>query len=173
MDRSTTIQETDRLIIRRLSMADAEFILRLVNEPSWLNFIGDKGVRTIADAQGYLVNGPLEMYDCLGFGLYAVESKEEGQAIGICGLIKRDFLEDADVGFAFFPEYWGQGYAYESAAAVMDHGKKVLGLKRILAITTSDNHRSEKLLKKLGFRYERMTRHPGEEKEVRLFAIEF
>src|SRR6185503_18613176 len=131
--------ETTRLTIRRLSADDAEFILKLLNEPSWLRFIGDKGVRTVEDARAYILNGPVEMYSRLGFGLYLVELKEEGISIGMCGLIKRDALEDVDIGFAFLPEYWGKGYAYEAAAAVMSYARSALGLKRVVAITSVDN----------------------------------
>jgi RimJ/RimL family protein N-acetyltransferase len=166
------VLETDRLILRWLSTGDAEFILGLLNEPSWLRFIGDRGVRTIEDAHDYILKGPVEMYARLGFGLYAVELKEGGSPIGICGLIKRDFLDDVDVGFAFLPQYWAKGYAYESASAVMAYGKDVLGLKRIVAITSSDNHRSAKLLEKLGLRFEQMVKYPNEDQEVRLFAID-
>ena len=166
------VLETDRLILRWLSTDDAEFILTILNEPSWLRYIGDRGVRTIEDARDYILKGPVEMYARLGFGFYMVELKEGGIPIGLCGLIKRDFLDDADIGFAFLPKYWAQGYAYESASAVIEYGKAVLGLKRIVAITSSDNHRSGRLLEKLGLRYERMVKFPGEEREVRLFAID-
>jgi RimJ/RimL family protein N-acetyltransferase len=154
-----------------MSTEDAEFILGLLNEPSWVRFIGDKGVRTLEDARDYILKGPVEMYARLGFGLYIVELKEGSTPIGICGLIKRDFLDDVDIGFAFLPNYWGKGYAYESASAVMAYGNGVLGLKRIVAITNSDNHSSARLLEKLGLRFEQMVRFPGEEQEVRLFAI--
>jgi RimJ/RimL family protein N-acetyltransferase len=166
------VLETDRLVLRWMSTDDAEFMLGLLNEPSWLRFIGDRGVRTVDEARDYIVNGPVEMYHRLGFGLYIVELKGQGQAIGICGLVKRDYLDDVDVGFAFLPKYWGAGYAYESAAAVMAYGKEVLNLKRIVGITAGDNHRSAKLLEKLGLRYQRMVRYPDEDREVRLFAID-
>jgi RimJ/RimL family protein N-acetyltransferase len=164
--------ETDRLIIRWLSTDDAEFILGLLNDPSWLHFIGDRGVRTIQDAGIYILRGPVEMYARLGFGLYMVELKEGGTPIGVCGLIKRDFLDDVDIGFGFMPEYRAKGYAYESASAVIAYGKGVLGLKRVVAITSSDNRRSARLLEKLGLVFERMVKFPGEDEEVRLFAIE-
>jgi RimJ/RimL family protein N-acetyltransferase len=166
------VLETDRLILRWMSTDDAEFILGLLNEPSWLHFIGDRGVRTIEDARDYILKGPVEMYARLGFGLYVVEMKEGGIPIGICGLVKRDFLDDVDVGFAFLPKYWRQGYAYESASAVMAYGQGVLGLKRIVAITASDNHSSARLLEKLGLRFERMVRYPDDGQDVRLFAID-
>ncbi len=164
------ILETDRLILRRLSVEDNEFILELVNDPSWLRFIGDRGVHTLEDARDYILKGPVAMYARLGFGLYLVERKSDGIPLGICGLIKRDALEDVDLGFAFLPEYRAQGYANESAAAVLAYGKSVFGLKRIVAITSPDNDRSAELLEKLGFTYEKMIQLPDDDSEVKLFA---
>ncbi|MDM5360740.1 GNAT family N-acetyltransferase [Peribacillus sp. RS7] len=166
------VLETNRLILRWISPDDAEFILELLNEPSWIQFIGDKGVRTLEDARNYILKGPIEMYNRLGFGLYLTELKEEGIPIGICGLIKRDTLEDVDIGFAFLPRFWAKGYAYESASAVMAHGKNVLGINRIVAITSPNNHSSAKLLEKLGLQFERMVKFPNESQELRLFANE-
>lgn len=164
------VLETDRLILRRLSTDDAEFILELLNDPSWLRFIGDKGVRTVADARDYILKGPVEMYDRLGFGLYLTEVKEGQVPVGLCGLIKRDSLEDVDIGFAFLPSYRGKGYAFEAASAVMRYGENVLGLSRIVAITSVDNAPSAKLLEKLGFRFEKMVRLTSDNQEVRLFT---
>jgi RimJ/RimL family protein N-acetyltransferase len=164
------VLETDRLLLRWLSTEDAEFILELLNDPSWVQFIGDSGVRTLEDARNYILKGPVEMYARLGFGLYLTELKEEGVSIGICGLIKRDSLEDVDIGFAFLPRFWAKGYAYESASAVMAYGKQALGLKRIVAITSPDNQSSAKLLEKLGLQFERMVRLSHDAQEVRLFV---
>lgn len=166
------VLETERLVLRWMSTDDAEFMLGLLNEPSWLRFIGDRGVRTIEDARNYILKGPVEMYARLGFGLYLVELKEGSIPIGICGLVKRDFLDDVDIGFALLPNYWRQGYAYEAAAAVLAYGIEVVGLKRIVAITSSDNHSSARLLEKLGLRFERMVRYPDDSEDVRLFALE-
>jgi RimJ/RimL family protein N-acetyltransferase len=157
-------------LLRWLSTDDAEFILELLNEPSFLKFIGDKGVRTLEDARNYILNGPVDMYNRLGFGLYLTELKDGGVPIGICGLIKRDALKDVDIGFAFLPRFWAKGYAYESASAVMAYGKNVLGLNRIVAITSPDNHASAKLLEKLGLRFERMISLSQSAEEVKLFA---
>ena len=164
------VLETDRLILRWLSTNDAEFILELLNDPAWLQFIGDKGVRTLEDARDYILTGPVEMHARLGFGLYLTELKEGGVPIGICGLIKRDSLDDVDIGFAFLPKFRAKGYAYESASAVMAYGKNVLGLNRIVAITSPDNHASAQLLEKLGFQFERMVRLSDDAQEVKLFA---
>jgi [ribosomal protein S5]-alanine N-acetyltransferase len=149
------ILETERLILRKLTVGDSEFILELLNDPSWLRFIGDKGVA---------------MYERLGFGLYLTALKGEGVSIGICGLIKRDSLEDVDIGFAFLPKFRGEGYAYESASAAMEYGRRTFGLNRIVAITAPDNCDSAKLLEKLGFSFERMVKLSGDSGSVSLFA---
>ncbi|TVX88087.1 GNAT family N-acetyltransferase [Paenibacillus agilis] len=164
------VVETERLSIRRLTIEDAEFICRLLNNPSWLQFIGDKGVRTLEDARNYILNGPVAMYEQLGFGMYLTELKAEGIPIGICGLIKRDWLRDADVGYAFLPEFWGKGYAYEASSAVMEHGKNKIGLKCILGITSMDNERSIRLLEKLGMNSEGTVQSPGGDEELKIYA---
>jgi len=164
------VLSTDRLILRKLTTLDAAFILELVNEPSWLRYIGDRGVRTIEDARDYILKGPIDSYQRLGFGLYLVERTEGGIPLGMCGLIKRASLEDVDIGFAFVPSAWGHGYAREAASAVMELGKSAFGLNRLAAVTTEDNERSMRLLEKLGFRFERMVKLSPEEPELRLFA---
>lgn len=169
---AVNVLETDRLILRWLSADDAEFVLGLVNEPSWLQFIGDRGVRSLNDARAYIQNGPAAMYNRFGFGLYLVQRKEDGARLGMCGLIKREGLADVDIGFAFFPRFWSKGYAYEAAAAVMDHGR-ALGLRRIVAITSPDNQSSIKLLQKLGMKFERNMTLPGPSSEVMLFGSTF
>jgi RimJ/RimL family protein N-acetyltransferase len=165
-----TILETERLVLRRLSADDAEFILKLLNEPSFLRYIGDKGVRDIGDAVHYLQTGPLASYERFGFGLFLVELKDSGTPIGMCGLIKRDSLPDVDIGFAFLPSFWSRGYAFESAAAVMTYGRDVLGLRRIVAITSQDNEASARLLEKVGLRFERLIKLAEDQSEVRLFV---
>jgi RimJ/RimL family protein N-acetyltransferase len=164
--------ETPRLLLHRLTTGDADFILELLNEPSFLRFIGDKGVRSREDACQYVLNGPVASYARFGFGLYRVGLRETGEAIGICGLLKRDSLEDVDLGFAFLPRFWSKGFAFESAAAVLEHGKATWGLVRVLAVTSPDNEASMRLLARLGFGFERMARLSGDAPEVRLFALE-
>ncbi len=164
------VLETDHLILRRLRVEDSEFILELLNDPSWLRFIGDKGVKTLDDARDYILKSLVAMYERFGFGLYLTELKDEGVPIGICGLIKRDSLEDVDIGFAFLPKFRGKGYAYESASAVMAYGKRTFGLNRIVAITSPDNYGSARLLEKLGFSFERMIKLSDDSAEVSLFA---
>ncbi len=162
--------ETDRLRLRRLSVDDAEFILRLLNEPSFIQNIGDRGVRTVDDARGYIVKGPITSYEKFGFGLWLVETKLPAAPIGICGLLKRDLLDDVDIGYALLPEFWSQGYALESAAAVLAYAGETLGLKRVVAVTNSANQSSIRLLEKMGFRYERMVRLSEDAPEIKLFA---
>jgi RimJ/RimL family protein N-acetyltransferase len=166
------VLETDRLHLRRLTIEDAGFILGLLNEPSYVHFIGDKGVRTIDGARDYILKGPIASYDQFGFGLYLTELKDSEVPLGICGLLKRDSWPDVDIGFAFLPQFWSQGYAFEAASAVMAYGRDALGLNRIVAIVSSDNERSIKLLDKLGLRFERMARWPADGSEIKLYASE-
>jgi len=162
--------ETERLIVRKFSIEDAPFIVELVNQPSWLRFIGDRGVRTIADAEMYLLKGPIASYERLGFGLYMTGLKEGHAPIGMCGLIKRESLDDVDIGFAFLPQYWSKGYAFEAASAVMDYGRRVLKLDRIVAIVTPDNERSIKLLKRLGLVFDSLIKVPEDGEELAVYA---
>jgi RimJ/RimL family protein N-acetyltransferase len=167
---SLEVTGTERLVLRWIDAGDAAFLFELVNDPSWIQYIGDKGVRTLEDAQRYIQNGPLDMYKRLGFGLYLVELKETGERIGICGLIKRGALEHVDLGFAFLPRFWRNGYALESAAAVMSYGRRMLGLSQIVAVLSHDNRRSCKLLEKLGFRFQRKVRLQANGEELDLYV---
>ncbi len=164
------VLKTERLVLRHLGAGDAPFILRLVNEPSWLENIGDKGVRTAVDARRYIETGPVEMYGRLGFGLCQVRLSVSDEPIGICGLLKRETLEDADLGFAFFPQYWGNGYAREASAAVLSDARNRLGLVRIVAITTRHNGASRRVLEKLGFELERSVHLEAGGEELLLYA---
>lgn len=164
--------DTARLRLRRLAESDAVFMLRLLNEPSFIRNIGDRGVRTLADAARYLREGPIASYRAHGYGLYLVELKESGEPIGICGLVRRDYLDAADVGFAFLPEYWSRGYASESARAVMSYGFEVLGLPRILAIVSPDNADSIRVLGRLGLVFQGTITPPGASSGLELFATD-
>jgi RimJ/RimL family protein N-acetyltransferase len=164
------VAETDRLVLRRLTVEDAPFILELLNDPDWLRFIGDKGVRTLEDAQNYILTGPIESYARRGFGLFVVERKADATSIGLCGLLKRDVLEDVDVGYAFLPGYRGKGYAVEAAAAALRFGKETVGLTRVAAITNPGNARSIRVLEKLGLAFEKMVRLSEEAPEISFFA---
>ncbi len=158
------VAETHRLILRRLELADAEFIFKLVNDPTWLAGIGDRGVRTLADAQEYLRKGPLEMYERHGFGLYAIERKVDQQLIGICGLLKRETLPEPDLGYALLPQYAGVGYAMEAARACVTLAREQFQMPRLLAITTPENIRSRHLLEQLGMQLEQRYRvKPGDD----------
>lgn len=161
--------ETDRLILREFTTDDAAFILLLLNNPTWLQYIGDRNVKTIDDAHNYLLNGPMKSYEVNGFGLSMVEMKHDRTPIGMCGLIKRETLEHADIGFALLPEYAGAGYAYEIAIATMRYAKDKLGLDPIVAITSVDNTRSISLLKKIGLNFEKMIMFDASE-ELMLFS---
>lgn len=162
------VLETERLNLRWFDIKDAPFILELVNDPAWIQFIGDKGVKNLEDAKNYIVNGPIDMYNKIGFGLYLVERKEDLIPLGMCGLIKRDSLEDIDIGFAFLEKFRSKGYGYESASAVMKYGVQKLGMKRIVAITSTDNVDSGNLLEKVGLRFEKIISDSGE--ELKLFG---
>lgn len=164
------VLETERLILRQLTIDDAEFVLELLNERSFLQYIGDRGVRNLEDARQYILNRLITSYERNGFGLYLVELREGRIPIGISGLVKRAKLPDPDIGFAFLPAYWSKGYALESAAAVMNYTRDVLGLNRILAITSPDNEASAKLLGKIGLRFERLIKLSEDADEVKLFT---
>jgi [ribosomal protein S5]-alanine N-acetyltransferase len=164
------VLETERLRLRRLTADDAEFVVRLLNEPSFVRWIGDKNVRTTEEARRYIAEGPEATFARHGFGLLLVEARDTSEALGICGLLKREALPDPDLGFAFLPQYWSRGYARESASAVLVDARDRLGLTRILAITSPDNETSIRVLGKLGFRFERMTRLSEGEPGIRLFV---
>jgi len=167
---SMKVLETERLLLRRLTLDDAPFIIELLNDPSFIRFIGDKGVRTIEEAQNYILNGPVASYQQFGYGLYATELRESRVPIGICGILKRETLPHPDIGFAFLPAYRKQGYAFEAAAAVIEHARLVLGLDRVLAITTPDNEVSGRLLEKIGLRFERLMTLAEGTTPVKLFS---
>ena len=166
------VLETERLILRRLTVDDNAFIFELLNDPAWLRFIGDKGVRTHEDARDYIRKGPMAMYERVGFGLFLTERKADGIPIGLCGLIKRDSLDDVDLGFAFLPEFRKKGYAHESASATLAYGKDAFGLKRIVAIASPDNARSTLLLEKLGMKFLKTVKLAGDDDEVSLYAFD-
>ena len=149
------ILETERLYLREFNLEDADFVLRLLNSPKWIEFIGDRNVRTHADATGYLKNNLIKSYKENGFGLWVLVLKETNIAIGACGLVNRDTLEDIDIGFAMLPGYLGLGYGYEIANATMNYAKNTLHLDKIVGITNPNNIASIKLLNKIGLRFEK------------------
>jgi RimJ/RimL family protein N-acetyltransferase len=161
--------ETDRLLLRRLNVDDAQFILTLLNEPSFLRYIGDKKVRNVKDARQYILSGPIASYERHGFGLCLVELRESQMPIGICGLLKREELSDPDIGFALLPDFWNKGFAFEAANAVLQDGRERLRVQRILAITSLDNDASIKLLERLEFTFERVITLSSSGEQVKLF----
>jgi RimJ/RimL family protein N-acetyltransferase len=166
------IIETERLLLRQMTSDDAAFILELLNEPSFIQNIGDRGVRTPEEARLYILNGPVASYAKNGFGLYLVTLKETKEPMGMCGLIKRDSLDDVDIGYAFLPRFWSKGYAVESAQAVKAYARDVVGLKRLIAITDPANEGSIRVLEKLGLRFEKMVRLSEDDIELKLFAAD-
>jgi RimJ/RimL family protein N-acetyltransferase len=168
-----TIQETERLIIRKFTLEDADFILRLMNEPSFIENIADRGVRTREQAAAYLAEGPLAMYRQHGHGLYCVELKATGAPIGMCGLLKREQFQDVDLGYAFLPEHCGRGYATEAGAAVLAYGHAALGLAKVIAITRPGNDRSGAVLTRLGFRSLGLARTPLRPEQEALYEYCF
>ena len=169
------IIETARLQLHAFeahSGSDAAFLHRLLNEPSFLKNIGDRGVRSLEDAHAYLLKGPVASYAANGFGMYRMQVKSSGETAGICGLVKRVTLDHADLGYALLPEFCGIGYAVEAAAAVLVHGHGVLGLRRIVAITGPENAGSIRVLEKLDFKFENMLQWPPDNLPLKLFAHE-
>lgn len=166
----TRIAETQRLLIRKFTEDDQAFIFELLNSPGWLEFIGDRNIKTLDDARDYITNGPLLSYHKFGFGPYLVALRESELPIGMCSLIKRQELEDVDLGFAFLNSHTGKGYAYEVSCAMINYAKHELRLKKLVAITNTTNARSIRLLEKLGFVSNGEIKMPNEEEELLHFS---
>jgi RimJ/RimL family protein N-acetyltransferase len=164
------ILSTERLLLRQFDIGDAPFIIELVNSPGWLEFIGDRNIKTKEQAKNYLENGPIKSYKDNGFGLSMVELKEKRHPIGMCGILKRDGMEHPEIGFAFLPEFMGKGYAVEMAAATMAFAVDKLMLSTILAITVPDNKASIKLLEKIGLRFIKVILSPKDNTELLLYS---
>ena len=166
-----TILETERLILRELQPDDAPFMLELLNEPSYILNIADRGVRDLDGARRYLEDRWRASYRQHGFGLWVVVERSSGMATGLCGLVRRDGLEDVDIGYAFLPAFWGRGYAIESALGVKAHARDVVGLTRLVAIVVPSNLPSVRVLERLGMSAERTLRLPGESTDLVLYAM--
>ena len=164
--------ETDRLLLREMSTADADFMLAILNDPDFIRYIGDRGVRTQGQARDYLTDRVLKSYTEHGFGMYAVERKTDQVVIGICGLVRREHLDAPDIGFAFLPEFRNAGYGLESAAAVLEFTVGKLRIDRVLAIATPDNLASNALLERLGMRLEQVTRLAEDDANLNLYVYE-
>jgi RimJ/RimL family protein N-acetyltransferase len=169
---ATAVLATSRLTLRRLSEDDDAFILGLLNEPSFLRFVGDKGVRTLDDARAYIRAGPMASYQLHGFGLYLVASRDTGESMGICGLLRRDWLDAPDLGFSLLPAYWSRGYAFEAAIAVLRQAESEQQIRRVLAITDPDNADSIRLLGRLGFAEWKRVQPPEGREQLSLFVRE-
>jgi RimJ/RimL family protein N-acetyltransferase len=165
--------ETQRLGLRELGVGDAAFIHELLNDEAFLRNIGDRGVRSDAEARRYLIDGPIASYRTHRFGLWLVQLKQSGADLGICGLVRRVGLDDVDVGFAFLPQHRSRGYARESAAAVLRHAREALALPRVVAITDPGNEASARVLESVGLTFERMVQLTPEAKWLRMFAVEW
>ncbi len=166
------ILETARLTLRETTIDDAEFMLDLLNQPSFIKYIGDRNVRTIAESKEFIETRYIKSYRDNGFGLYVVELKPDNTPIGICGFVKRDTLPEPDIGFAFLPQFCGKGFAVESAAGSMKYGEETLGFTKVLAITTQDNESSGRLLGKIGFKFIELVKMSHDENELKLFSRE-
>lgn len=164
------IADTARLRLRTLDLDDAPFYLQVLNTPLFIRWIGDRQIRTEAQARDALAVGPLTMQSVRGFSLYMVERLEDEVPIGICGLIKREALADVDLGYAFLPEFAGQGYATEAAMGVLQHAR-TLGIARLVAITTPGNEASDAVLRRVGMQFERIVHLTPEDAGTQLFAI--
>jgi [ribosomal protein S5]-alanine N-acetyltransferase len=150
-DPVTTILETERLQLREATLSDARFFVQLLNDPGWLRNIGDRGIRSESDAATYIRNSIWVPHQTHGYGMYVVQSKAAQTPIGLCGLVKRDYLSAPDLGFALLPDFSGQGYAFEAAVGVMSYARDTLDIQRLYAIVNSSNDRSIRLLGRLGF----------------------
>lgn len=166
------VLDTARLRLRTLTLDDAGIYLQVMNTPLFHRWIGDRQIRTEAQAREALAVGPLTMQSMRGYSLYLVERKRDDSVIGMCGLIKRETLQDVDLGYAYLPDYAGQGYATEAAAGVLAHARR-LGLRRVVAITSPGNDASDAVLRKVGMRFEKIVKLTAEDKGTQLFAIEF
>jgi len=161
---------TERLVLFRFTLDDAPFAMALVNDPSFVQYIGDKGVRTLDDAREYLRKGPLASYERHGFGLFKVVRRADAAPVGMCGLLRRDTLDDVDLGYAFLPAFWSNGYALESVAAVIDYGRLQHQLARVVAIVQADNLPSIRVLERSGFTFERDIQLAPDAQALQLFG---
>lgn len=163
--------ETERLILRQFEPeCDAAFLLEVLNEPEFIANVADRGVRTLAQAADYIREKFFPGYERYGFGVCVVELKTSRAPVGTCGLIKRDTLDDFDIGYSTLERFSGNGYAFEAAAALIQYGRVEMGLKRIIGLTSPTNAKSAHILEKLGLRYERNVQLSGYSTESRLFA---
>ncbi|BDS11851.1 GNAT family N-acetyltransferase [Aureispira anguillae] len=163
--------ETERLILKPTTKEDAPFILRLLNTPKWIQNIGDRSVRSLKDAEYYIQEKITPQLDRLGYSNYTMIRKTDGCKVGSCGLYSREGLEGIDIGFALFPEFEKQGYAFEGAQKIMQLAIHEFGLKQISGITIKENIASQRLLEKLGLKFSRTVILPNSQEELLLYQL--
>lgn len=163
--------QTSRLNLRWLTLDDADFMLAIWNDAEFLQYVGDRGIRTREEAQRALKTGPLKLYRDYAYGPYKLSLRGDDTPIGVCGLFRRDYLDDPDIGFAILPDYRRAGYATEAAMAVAEHAKSELGLKRLAAIVSPGHAVSIGVIGKIGLRFEKTIRNPAESEEIELYSV--
>jgi len=166
------VYETERLILQPMSVDDKEFIFELYNRPKFIRYIGERGIKTLSDAENYILNRFLPQFDKLGYGNYLVVTKDKGDKIGGVGIFEREGLDVVDIGFSLLEEFEGKGYAYEAAQKVKSIGMDDFGLKKISAITSKDNFSSQKLIEKLGLKFKNYVTLPNEDEELMYYETE-
>ena len=162
--------QTNRLLLEEITFEDAPFVIELLNNPTWLQYIGDRNVHTIPEAHSYIQRSYIHAYKKYGFGMYKMVLKDTQLPIGMCGLVKRNYLKHHDIGFALLPTYQRKGYTYEAASAVMNYANQTLQIHSIYAFTSRDNIASQNLLKKLGLQFEKYIKIPNDEEILMLFS---
>jgi len=169
---SGPLLETERLQLRWMTLDDTPMMLAVWNDPTFMQFVGDRGIRTLDEAEASMQQGPLHLYAEYGYGPFRVIRLEDGADMGVCGLYRRDGLDEPDIGFAFLPEYRGKGFGYEASVAVLEHARDVLNLPRVIAIVSPENDASIALLEKLGMSYDQGMCLPGEDEDVSLYSVD-
>ena len=167
---SGDIPGTERLQLRKLTLDDAGLMLAVWNDPAFVRHVGDRGIRTTEEAHDAMRKGALHLYEAFGYGPYRIGLKGDDTAVGICGLFRRDGLDEPDIGYSTLPEFCGKGYAYEAAIAVMDYARSEFDLERLIAIISPQNDASIGLIRKLGFEFERMHTMPDDDDEVCIYG---
>ncbi len=167
------VLQTERLSLRRLTIVDAGLMLAIWNDPAFIRNVADRGIRTIAEARQAMKEGPLKLYEDYGYGPYRVALAGDDTPIGICGVFRRNGLDEPDIGYALLPDYYARGYALEAAGAVVEHARDDLEIGHLVAVISPGNTRSIQLVRKLGLEFERMIRLPGDTRDVSLFGIQF
>lgn len=162
--------ETERLYLRPVTVDDAELMLAIWNDPAFIRNVADRGIRTLDEARAAIESGAQKLFADYGYGPYSLALKSDGSMIGICGLFKRDNLDDPDIGFGVLPEYCGKGYAGEAAVAVVDYARRQLGIRALTAIVSPTNEPSIGLIRKLGLTFERMITMPGDDHAICLYS---